>query len=438
MSDRYETAAVLGTSYFQTVPNLVQGFARVEQSTVTKPSPRFATDLAIQWLTSGRATTKPFLLWVHYFQPHEPYLLDGTPSRYGSRPQDYYDTEVHRADAEVGRLIDHLRARGLDSNTVVLVVSDHGESLGDRGAFGHSTLLTEDQLRSVFMIRVPGITGRVERTPIALFDLYSTVLDVTGIRPPGAVSSRSLLPLLRGSRDGFVGRPLFAEILPDAVYSIETQSIRRGNDKLIFFPRTGRFSLFDLGSDPGELRDLADAHPARARELRDLVLAWDGSSHRPENHVSQVIHDAQVTVLPADATRLDARFSNGITLVGARLRDSRVSKTGILVADLYFRAERPIASDYFIHFTYEPADAGGTPLEAHHTALEGSFPVTLWRPGEMFRDTVTLRVPPQSRTDTYYVGQVEIWSHFHVRMPVPVTIAGVNRESVRFGRVELF
>ena len=99
---------------------------------------------AIAWL--DRAGQSRFFLWAHLYDPHRPY---DPPEPYRSRYADQYVAEIAFADAQIGRLIDYLRRRGLLDRTVVVVAGDHGESLGEHGERDHGIFVYE----SVFACR---------------------------------------------------------------------------------------------------------------------------------------------------------------------------------------------------------------------------------------------------------------------------------------------
>ena len=105
---------------------------------------------AIRWVDEVRSA--PFLLWTHLYDPHWPY---DPPEPYRSRHFDPYVGEIAFADAQIGRLLDHLRERGLLEQTLVLVAGDHGESLGEHGEEKHGIFVYDNVLRVPLIIRVP-------------------------------------------------------------------------------------------------------------------------------------------------------------------------------------------------------------------------------------------------------------------------------------------
>jgi len=169
-----------------------------------------------------------------------------------------YASEVAAADAAIGQLMDGLRARGLWENTLVVLTSDHGEALGERGTVGHVVHLYDELLHVPLVVRLPGDARdeRLERSAEGLvrhIDVAPTILehlDLPGL--PGA-SGRSLFEdaerlLLAETHPPEAPRHLFAA--------------RDGQRKLILDPESGRFERYALASDPGELTDLASDEAA--------------------------------------------------------------------------------------------------------------------------------------------------------------------------------
>lgn len=149
------------------------------------------TDLAIAWLDRQTASGKPFFSWVHYYDPHRPYHYKENP----------YDNEVMFMDQHIGRLVAHLRRKGLLENTLIVAVGDHGEGLGDHGEDEHALLLINSLTRVPMFVSMTGRVprGRVVDTPVSLVDVFPTILEFCGFKQDiGKVSGESLIPLLAG------------------------------------------------------------------------------------------------------------------------------------------------------------------------------------------------------------------------------------------------
>lgn len=416
---RYQTSAVLGTDYFHRARGFEQGFDRIYISPTYKPFRGTVVERAMDELAALSSSRRPFFLWVHFFGPHEPYLSDGAVSTFGANPIDRYDTEILRADAEAGELFDGLRSLGLWDRTVVVVASDHGEAFGEHGTTGHSSTVYEEQVRAFLAIRVPGASRRLVRTPVALFDVYATLLDVAGVHDAPPTSARTLLPAVLGRNAPPASRPIFAEVFPDGTYALEAFAVRRGDDKLIYYPRTNRFELYDLASDPSESLDRSDVTRGVGREFRRLLLAWEIATHRPENATANVIAESLLARLPTEVVdRPRAVFGNEIVLEGYRMPPS--ARNGdVLPIDLYFRCLAPIRGDYWFHVAFRTEDGAILPpdFEGHHQPVQGRYPTSRWRPGDLIHDRVLVRITNGVPRGEQIHATLEIWPQ--PRQPMP-------------------
>jgi tetratricopeptide (TPR) repeat protein len=210
-------------------------------------------DRALDWL-AGR--TSSWFLWVHLYDPHDPYA---PPEPFRSRhAKDPYDGEVAYADSVLGGLFGRLRDSRDVANTLVVLTGDHGESLGDHGERTHGFLAYEAALRIPLIIREPGIapgrTGRRVAAPVSHADIFPTVCEAIGLRPPAGLQGASLRPLMSGDRPA--ARPIYFESLSPALnlgWGPITGFIR-GSEKFIESPVP---ELYDLDKDSLENTNLA-------------------------------------------------------------------------------------------------------------------------------------------------------------------------------------
>jgi choline-sulfatase len=224
---------------------------------------------AIEWLDRDRA--RPFFAWVHVYEPHAPYDPPETirvrfpPTMIGA-----YDGEIATADVEIGRLLDHLAADGRLDRTVVALLGDHGESLGEHGEEQHGFFVYDADVRIPLILAAPALPARVVNDQVRIVDVMPTILQLLGMEVPKPVQGRSLLPLVRGEPLALVAA---AETwYPRHHYGwSELTSIRDGRYHFIAAPRR---ELYDLQMDPGELHDIAPDNPARADALERALRAF--------------------------------------------------------------------------------------------------------------------------------------------------------------------
>jgi len=222
---------------------------------------------AIRWIkeTGVRAGAAGFFLWVHLYDPHDPYEPPGRFAvQYADRP---YDGEVAWSDELVGRLSAALREAGVADDTLTIVTSDHGEGLGEHDEDVHGYFIYETTLRVPLVVHGPGVKAGTRLTAVTRsVDLFPTILDMAGVAEGiPRTSGRSLRAALAGAP--LEEEPAFAESLVPLVHFgwSDLRAVRDGRWKYILAPRP---ELYDLDRDPGEQRNLADAEPARARALR--------------------------------------------------------------------------------------------------------------------------------------------------------------------------
>jgi arylsulfatase A-like enzyme/Tfp pilus assembly protein PilF len=229
-------------------------------------------DAAREWLTEVQ---EPFFAFVHYYDPHLPYDPPAPfDSLYAGRP---YDGEVAYTDRVVGELMAMLRARGALENTLVVLVSDHGEGLGDHDERGHGALVYETTMKVAFIIKFPeGCAPGGTMSPpsrigqaVQLTDVFPTVLDFLGIDWDHAVEGTSLMPLLRGER--ISPRFLYFESLyPYFNFKwCPLRGVRHNEWKYILAPEE---ELYNVAEDPGETSNLALEEAERAEQLRAQVM----------------------------------------------------------------------------------------------------------------------------------------------------------------------
>ncbi|HOX25712.1 MAG TPA: sulfatase-like hydrolase/transferase [Candidatus Krumholzibacteria bacterium] len=280
----YATAAILGCFVLDRRFGLDRGFEHYDfRATADGFQPlrpefnerdaREVTDAALLWL-SRRETdrdARPFFLWVHYFDPHLPYRspLAASPA-FRDRP---YDAEIAHVDAELGRLLARFAEAGLRDRTVIVVVGDHGESLGEHGEPTHGLFLYDSTVRIPLIFAGAALDGRARR-------LDDRVVSIVDLRP----TLEDLLGLARS--EPCDGISLFAPPAADRAVYLETElplglagwsplfALRTRTEKFVLAPQP---ESYDLAADAGETRNrwTAGGHPSAGLErmLRDRLAS---------------------------------------------------------------------------------------------------------------------------------------------------------------------
>ncbi len=206
------------------------------------------------------APATPLFLWVHLFEPHEPYVMHEDHPFGGTTalPLDAYDSEIAEADDAVGRIV-HL-VTAARPGAVVIVTADHGEEFGDHGGSYHGTSCYEEQVRVPLIIAGPGVAPRTIKSVVQTIDLLPTTLSALGMPRPSRLRGRDLGPLLAGKEDADPGLA-YAE-------TDEYTMLARGTDRLVCARKVGACALFDVTSDRAEQRDRSSESHEVVRDLR--------------------------------------------------------------------------------------------------------------------------------------------------------------------------
>ena len=277
----YRTGAVVGSAVLEARWGLNQGFdSYYDNFSFTldrdwQPIAERRGDVVVReglnWLEKHK--TNPFFLWLHLFDPHDPYEPPQPYDRqYRERP---YDGEIAYTDENVGKVIDYLKSNKLYDNCMIVLLGDHGEGLGEHGEKHHGFFIYDSTLRIPLIFKLPGPGPHESRRlsqPVLTIDVLPTILQVLGV----ADRVRTAEIQGKGIYAALMGRPMpgeatsYAELfLP--YYHFDWSpllSIRRGRYKFIDAPRA---ELYDTEADPGETQNLYARKGALAGQLKDLL-----------------------------------------------------------------------------------------------------------------------------------------------------------------------
>jgi arylsulfatase A-like enzyme len=288
----YSTAAFHSIRYFRPMYKLDQGFDHYSVKALDERGPPlnmissdFITDEALAYVDKAKvAAHQPFFLWAYYGDPHSAYMRHKGFSDFGPKYTDLYDGEIAFTDHHVGRLFDGLAKRGLMKDTIVVVVSDHGEGLDpaeDHGTRYHSKNLYDELLRVPFLLAAPGVPPQRVETSVSLLDLVPTLMDLLGQPLDPELRGVSLVPTLRGERPPHP--PVFAE--KHRKQDEPQKAMILWPYKVIMVLPYMNVEIYDLAKDPREREDLADTLPEAERDrLVGLLKHWQThilKPHRP-------------------------------------------------------------------------------------------------------------------------------------------------------------
>jgi len=260
------------------------------------------TDHALDWLK--RNAQRRFFLWAHYYDPHAPY---DPPEPYRRQyAKSLYDGEIAYMDEQVGRLLDGLDQLAHTSRTLIIVVGDHGESLGEHGEATHGIFLYDATLHVPLIVAGPDVPrGKVISDQVRSIDLHPTVMEFLRLPASSEAQGVSLWPLIEQGthvRSNYS----YGETLYPRTYMgwSELRAMRTDTWKFILAPHP---ELYNLDHDPSETQNLISNHPADADQLQKKIWEIAGAQAKTE----------KVTTVPVDEQTRQELESLGYVSGGA-------------------------------------------------------------------------------------------------------------------------
>jgi choline-sulfatase len=284
----------------------------------------------------------PFFLWLHLYDAHDPYEPpEPFKSRYSSAP---YDGEIAYVDSCVGKFLAQLRARGRYNNSLIALMADHGEALGEHGEDTHGIFLYDETIHVPLLFKMPGERGAGRRVSdrVGLVDVLPTILQSVRAPIPTEVQGQSLVALAQAVKSGasanlksaLPDRPTYAE----SDYSHRTfgwsslRALRTGKYLVIDAPRK---ELYDQSADPESRHDLSSSSSAVLETLQSQLSQFRqrtaGSQQVPASRMDPELQE-KLSALGYVASNPDPTLP-GVRSTGAEPKDK------IEIVNLLHRAE---------------------------------------------------------------------------------------------------
>jgi arylsulfatase A-like enzyme len=374
------------------------------------------TNHILAWISRNQG--RKWFMWAHYIDPHGRYVAHPDVVDWGNEEPDLYDAEIKWTDQEVGRLLDRMLELPSTANTIIIITSDHGDSMAEHTVpLGtHGTALYRELLHVPMIFYIPDAKPRAIRGAVTNLDILPTMAALAGIpiddlEPEG----RSLVGALFYGREDRE-RIVFAETnAPDKQRAAISEKW-----KLIYYLSSNVYELFDLTADDWEKTNLAPKHPPEMEPMRRALQGWMDRvlyAHDPLfNQAYRRIAEVVLRDPPApEVAARDQRLADGrIEILGIGRDPATPIAPGAKVdVFVYFRVVEPATVAYRFQLVGWAASPGA-PLDApvapsamrsgSHVTADGAYPTDRWRKGELIRERFTLALPADWRDAALSVG----------------------------------
>jgi len=273
---------------------------------VPERSGKDTMDRVLRWLDAAAdpSNESPFFLWVHLFDPHQPYA---PPEEDAKASPTLYDGEIASVDRQIGRFIDKLNEKRVLDDTIVVFTSDHGESLGEHGEATHALFIYESTIRVPLIVRYPHKlpAGKVYAGAVGGVDVMPTILGLANLKPSDT-QGMDLSQAMAGTVEAPLRLPYSESVHPELEFGMAPLHGIRSNQWT--YIRAPRAELYDRSTDPSETRNLledddaAGSASARAQALaleKALVDVFEDSKRFGMTSEVRPIDDETVQMLQA-------------------------------------------------------------------------------------------------------------------------------------------
>jgi arylsulfatase A-like enzyme len=283
----FTTVGVFSHDYFRPERKLQQGFdiwdnkgaKSLAEGNTESPAPD-VTKKALGHFRKLAGEGQRVAAFVHYMDPHSRYMVHPKMKVFNGNETllDKYDGEIYWTDHYIGELFDGMKELGMYENSVIVVMSDHGEAFKDHKSYFHGMTLYREEIEVPLFLRIPGVAGRDVAERVALVDLFPTVLDLFRIPYDGHHQGVSLV---QTGIDGQPrGRPIYSELLKYPSWPEDIRALYVGDLKIIWNKTKNFWELYDLAGDPLEQRNVFREHP-KARAMQQALLDWMDTQLKP-------------------------------------------------------------------------------------------------------------------------------------------------------------
>jgi arylsulfatase len=268
---------------------------------------RYTTSAAIEWIESLRR--EPFFMALNFQSSHLPYLVPHDfPRRFGPAKLDFtirfahfpreksevvkdiYADSLAYVDAQIARLFEYLKSKGIWDNTVIVLTGDHGQAFYEHGFASHASAIFNEVMKVPIIIRAPGVKPGIEDRLAQHVDIAPSILGSLGLPVHPSFQGIDLLNSVPDPK-----RSAYMVAQTPLAYQY---GIVRSGFKLIYDERERRYLLYDLAADPGERADMAASQPQRVNELAKRLQTW--RTLQIEYYSDKALHSREYPPILAD------------------------------------------------------------------------------------------------------------------------------------------
>lgn len=407
----YHTGAIFSHYYF-TDWGLEQGFDDFDNEVGGDKDPykitsHTITDKTLAWISKqGR---RKWFLWVHYLDPHGHYVEHPGGKSFaepGAKPSkiDLYDGEIHYTDHHLGRLFDQLGRMPGAERTIIVITSDHGDGFKEHGHENHGMALFKEMIHVPLIVYIPDVYARVVDGAVSPLDILPTIADVCGIDVSDlAIEGVSLVPQLFYGRDAH-DRVVFSE----TNYPYAQRAAVTSRYKLIKNLQANVYELFALDKDPWEKKNVWNKDRRGSEEMARYLDDWlervffardDATNQAAQKRAWHLLTERPAPKHPAGHV-----LDGSIKVLGFDTDKDSYAPGDKLVVTVYFEVVKRPSADFKLRAEAWQDGPGRPARSGSKYTADGMLPTGAWRPGELIRDKMAIRLPATWKPGQAMVG----------------------------------